>query len=61
MKPDAGFKQCSVCKKIFIPAAQHMYRTKDGMQCSYSCYRKAGGDGGKYGGQSSRTSKKRTL
>lgn len=61
MKLEAGLKQCSVCGKTFIPAACHMYKTKDGMQCSYSCYRKAGGDDGKYGRQSSRTSKKRTL
>lgn len=43
---------CSYCGKRFIPAAIHMYRIKeDGKikkQCSYTCYRKAGGGQGKY-------------
>lgn len=43
---------CSECGKAFIPAAAHMYkRIKDRRtvyQCSYTCYRKAGGDSGKY-------------
>lgn len=40
--------KCSKCKKEFIPAQQHMYRAKDRYQCSYTCYRKEGGDNGKY-------------
>ena len=40
---------CSVCGKSFIPAPQHMYRAKGKIQCSYTCYRKAGGDSGVYG------------
>lgn len=47
------FKICSICGKEFIPAALHIYKTKDNhgkirIQCSYNCYRKAGGDDGKY-------------
>ena len=46
------FKKCSICGKEFIPASIHMYKTKNRrgtikMQCSYTCYRKAGGDGGR--------------
>lgn len=45
--------KCSICGKEFIPAAMHMYKTinyhgKTEKQCSYTCYRKAGGDDGKY-------------
>jgi hypothetical protein len=32
---------CTVCKKKFIPAVEHLYKTKDGMQCSYTCWNKA--------------------
>ena len=32
---------CTVCKKKFIPAAEHLYKTKDGKQCSYTCWNKA--------------------
>lgn len=32
---------CTVCKKKFIPAVEHMYKTKDGKQCSYTCWNKA--------------------
>lgn len=45
-------KTCSYCGIQFIPVVNHMYRRKkDGkskMQCSYSCYRKEGGDTGTY-------------
>lgn len=42
------FKKCSYCGKEFIPAPCHMYRAKRKIQCSYSCYRKEGGDDGRY-------------
>lgn len=42
------FKVCSCCNKKFIPASLHLYRAKDKWQCSYTCYRKEGGDDGKY-------------
>ena len=32
---------CTVCKKKFIPAVEHLYKTKDGKQCSYTCWNKA--------------------
>lgn len=32
---------CTVCKKKFIPGAEHLYKTKDGKQCSYTCWNKA--------------------
>lgn len=41
-------KICSVCGKHFIAAGLHMYKTKKGYQCSYTCYRKEGGDDGRY-------------
>lgn len=45
--------KCSVCGKEFEKNPGHMYkRRKDGKaadQCSYTCYRKEGGDNGKYG------------
>jgi ribosomal protein L24E len=41
---------CSICGKEFLPTYHWMYkRTIDkrvAYQCSYTCYRKAGGDGG---------------
>lgn len=44
--------RCSECDKEFILACGHMYkRVKKGKttyQCSYSCYRKAGGDDGQF-------------
>lgn len=43
-----GFRRCSNCDKEFIPAPCHIYRAKGKIQCSYSCYRKEGGDGGRY-------------
>lgn len=43
-----GMRKCSICKKIFLPSPMHMYRTEKGIQCSYTCYRKAGGDNAKY-------------
>ena len=46
-------KKCSICGKEFIPAALHMYKTKNShgitkLQCSYTCYRKAGEDNGRH-------------
>ena len=29
-----------------MPASAHMYRANKSWQCSYTCYRKEGGDGG---------------
>jgi len=42
------FRKCSNCDKEFISAPYHMYRAKGKIQCSYSCYRKEGGDSGRY-------------
>lgn len=46
-------KQCSECNKEFEPAPNHMYKRqvkgRTVFQCTYSCYRKAGGDDGRYG------------
>lgn len=47
------FRKCSICGKEFIPAPLHMYKIRNSrgttkMQCSYTCYRKAGGDDGRY-------------
>ena len=42
------FKKCNKCGKRFIPAPCHMYRAKGKYQCSYTRYRKEGGDDGKY-------------
>ena len=44
--------RCSVCGKMFIPAAKHMYKVSHAgqpieLQCSYTCYRVAGGDPGR--------------
>src|SRR5574344_343971 len=41
-------KTCSVCGKQFYPGVSHMYRAKKLYQCSYTCYRKEGGDDGQY-------------
>lgn len=46
-------EMCQRCGKMFIPGAEHLYKiTKDkkvNYYCSYSCWRKDGGDnGGKY-------------
>lgn len=53
-------KVCSECGKEFIPGGQHLFRKpkKNGeaWQCSYSCYRRAGGDTGKYNRDYKRTS-----
>lgn len=42
--------QCKRCGKMFIPGAEHLYKIiKDGKTnyyCSYSCWRKDGGDNG---------------
>lgn len=45
-------KKCSICGKEFLPAPMHMYKVKNShgrtkLQCSYTCYRKAGGDNGR--------------
>lgn len=45
---DSGMKKCSCCGKEFIPAPCHMYRARGKIQCSYTCYRKEGGDDGAY-------------
>ena len=44
----SSMKICSVCGKEFIPGSRHMYRAKHQYQCSYTCYRKEGGDDGQY-------------
>ena len=31
-------KACPRCKKIFCPAAYHVYRDKKGYYCSWTCY-----------------------
>jgi hypothetical protein len=45
-------KTCSICGKEFDPPLHYMYKRKVKKrvyyQCSYNCYRKAGGDDGKY-------------
>ena len=44
-------KQCGRCGKMFIPAAEHLYKLHKGDKtksyCSYTCWRKDGGDNGK--------------
>ena len=44
----SSIKICSVCGKDFIPGSSHLYRAKRLYQCSYTCYRKEGGDDGRY-------------
>lgn len=34
---------CTVCGKQFVPTYYHMYKIKSKYQCSWTCYRKAGG------------------
>lgn len=46
---ESEMDDCSVCGKHFNRAPQHMYRARGKIQCSYTCYRKAGGDSGVYG------------
>lgn len=46
-------KKCSICGKEFFLAQTHMYKVKNSrgfpkIQCSYTCYRKAGGKDGRY-------------
>lgn len=45
-------KNCDICGKLIIPTPQWMYKKvtdrKSYFYCSYTCYRKAGGDNGKY-------------
>lgn len=42
---------CKRCGKMFIPAKEHLYKMiKDGKTCyycTYTCWRKDGGDNGK--------------
>lgn len=44
-------KNCGQCGKMFIPGREHLYKllksNKTKYYCSYSCWRKAGGDNGK--------------
>lgn len=44
-------RQCFRCGKMFIPAAEHLYKItkygKTNYYCSYTCWRKDGGDSGK--------------
>ena len=46
-------KQCARCGKMFIPGAEHLYKlirdNKTQYYCSYTCWRKDGGDNGKRG------------
>lgn len=43
--------QCKRCGKMFIPAVEHLYKLnkdkKTYYYCSYTCWRKDGGDNGK--------------
>lgn len=40
-------RTCPICEKRFIPTAQWLYKGERGpYYCSYTCYRKAGGDQG---------------
>ena len=46
-------RNCDICGKLVIPTPHWMYKThKPGKgikyYCSYNCYRKAGGDSGRY-------------
>ena len=44
-------EMCKRCGKMFIPAPQHLYKLvrngKTYSYCSYTCWRKDGGDNGK--------------
>lgn len=46
-------KKCNICEKEFFPNSEHMYKRsinkQTEYQCSYTCYRKSGGDNGIYG------------
>lgn len=43
-------RQCKRCGKMFIPGSQHLYilynNQKKVYYCSYTCWRKDGGDNG---------------
>ena len=44
-------KMCKRCGKMFIPGALHLYKivdrnNKTNYYCSYTCWRKDGGDNG---------------
>ena len=41
-------KYCSECGKMLFPTPQWAYKIAGKFYCSYKCYRKAGGDNGKY-------------
>ena len=44
-------RQCFRCGKMFIPGSEHLYKLiksgKTYYYCSYTCWRKDGGDNGK--------------
>ena len=44
-------RMCKKCGKMFIPGREHLYKlVKEGKTryyCSYSCWRRDGGDNGK--------------
>lgn len=48
MLKESTIKTCHTCGKRFIPTVQWAYRIADKIYCSYGCYRKAGGDNGKW-------------
>ena len=33
--------KCTECSKNFIAAPKHLYKTKQGKQCSYTCWNRA--------------------
>lgn len=43
--------KCPICKKMFLHNPQSIYKISSGSKvkryCSYTCWRKAGGDSGK--------------
>ena len=44
-------KKCELCGKLFILTYNYLYKLRDKNQknlyyCSYTCWKKAGGDGG---------------
>ena len=48
-------KTCDLCGKNFIPTFHWAYKIRPARNrtlyfCSYTCYRKSGGDGGTYNG-----------
>lgn len=49
-------KECEICNKKFVKTYNYMYKLYKNKRltyyCSYTCYRKAGGDSGKYNSKS---------